>query len=368
MKNIKIESVNKYKSSFKQTSILYITNTETDAAFLENAAIFLREGKTVAFPTETVYGLGADAFNEEAIKNIFLAKGRPSDNPLIVHIANKADVEKLAREIPESAKKLMDYFWPGALTIILKKNKNVPDAVTAGLDTVAIRMPSNEIANQLIKLAGVPVAAPSANISGRPSPTCAEHVIEDLSGKVDCIVAGDNCNVGIESTVIDLTDDVPMILRSGFITKSDVQKQIGLVIEADVADDETIAPKSPGMKYRHYAPNSPLILFMGENDICRQKILSNCYAYEKQGKKIGILTCDENIDYYKNSSISENVILQSMGSSRHIEDIAKNLFYVLRELDTMDVDLILCESFDDRGVGKAVMNRLIKASGGQIIR
>ncbi len=372
MKNKKSENINQIKleqDKEQKTTIMYISDAKTDAAFLENAAIFLRTGYTVAFPTETVYGVGASAFDEEAVEKIFIAKGRPLDNPLIVHIANKEDVNKLAEYIPENAVKLMDEFWPGPLTIIFKKRECVPNVVTAGLDTVAIRMPSHPIAAKLIQLARTPIAAPSANISGKPSSTSADHVIEDLYGKVDCIVAAGKSEVGIESTVIDLTSETPVILRSGFITKQELQRVIGTVIESDgeYEIDNEIIPKSPGMKHTHYAPKASLILFKGNMNSVRLKILSNCYGYAKQNKKIGILSCDENIAYYNNEIIKTNVVLESLGSYHEPKKMAQNLFSALRKFDTLNVDVILCESFSYKGVGKAVMNRLVKASGGRII-
>ncbi len=348
------------------TKIEYITNKDIDAAFLENAAIILRKGGIVAFPTETVYGIGANALDEDAVKKIFVAKGRPSDNPLIVHIDKVEDLKIVVADVPEVAKKLIDKFWAGPLTIILKKSEKIPYVVTAGLETVAIRMPADDIACKFIELAGVPVAAPSANLSGRPSPTCAEHVIEDLSGRVDCIIAGSKSKVGIESTVIDLTSVPPVILRPGFITKEQIEDVIGNVVEID-SDSNKDIPISPGLKYRHYSPKAPLTLFMGEDDNMVQEIVNSSKKYIKDNKKIGIICCDEHKNRYE-SLFKGMVYIQSLGSANKPETMVENLFEVLRKFDKWNVTHILSESFSEVGIGKALMNRLVKASSGRIVR
>ncbi len=348
------------------TQIEYITNTDTDAAFLENAAIILRKGGLVAFPTETVYGIGANALDENAVKKIFVAKGRPSDNPLIVHIANKSDVYDIAIDIPDTAEKLMKEFWAGPLTIILKKAQAIPKTVTAGLETVAVRIPLDDNARKLIELAGVPVAAPSANLSGKPSPTCAKHVIDDLDGRVDFIIAGDKANVGIESTVIDLTRIPPVIVRPGFVTKEQIQEIIGEVEEVDI-QAVVESPISPGLKYRHYSPNADLTLFIGDEQRIINRIINRANQLMDENKNVGIICCDEHRDKYINE-LDERVFINSLGSNLKPEIMAENLFSCLREFDKCDTDIILSESFSDEGVGKALMNRLVKASGGSSVQ
>lgn len=336
----------------------------------EKAGEFLRNGELVAFPTETVYGLGGNALDEYAAKKIYEAKGRPSDNPLIVHIADREEVFKLARDINDSAKKLMEKFWPGPLTLVFKKTEAVPLGTTGGLETVAVRMPSSKEALDLIKEAKVPIAAPSANTSGRPSPTKASHVVEDLNGKIAMIIDGGSVGIGIESTIVDVSGETPMILRPGFITKEMIEKEIGhtlvdKVVEAKSVEEisgDNYAPKAPGMKYKHYAPKADLIMFEGSEEDVIGIINKRIREDEKNGKIVGIICTEESMDRYEGG---EKV---SIGSRNDEESIARNLYGVLRKFDEMEVDCIYGETFYDANLGDAIMNRLIKAAGYKIFK
>ena len=345
-----------------ETKIISIENIDEDYYKLNEAADILKSNGIVAFPTETVYGLGGNALSEEAIKKIFIAKGRPSDNPLIVHISDKEDLKKLVKSVPDVGEKLIEKFWPGPLTLIFKKLECVPDSVTGGLDTVAVRMPSHEIARRLIGLSGLPIAAPSANLSGKPSPTNGDHVIKDLNGRVDAIVCGGDSNVGLESTVLDISGEIPVILRPGGITAEDIRKIAGQVeIDPHIASDPNMAPKAPGMKYTHYSPNAELIIFTGEEEDVIDRINLISARLMKSDKKVGIMTCDENLDFY----VGNDVL--SLGSKMDYTEIARNLFFTLRKFDDLGVDVILSEAFKLSGIGSAIMNRLKKASGNNII-
>jgi len=346
------------------TRIIKIDESSIDVSLIEEGAKVIKIGGLVAFPTETVYGLGADGLNEEAVKKIFIAKGRPQDNPLILHVCSIEQVEDLVIEIPPVAKLCMERFWPGPLTIILKKSPKVPNIITAGLDTVAIRMPKNNIALELIRLSNTPIAAPSANTSGRPSPTSAKHVIEDLMGKIDMIIDGGNTGIGLESTVLDLSADIPTILRPGGITKEDLSEIIpNVAIDSSIIKaDEKIIPKSPGQKYRHYAPKAEMLLFTGEIDNIVRAITDRAINYIKEGKKVGIICTDETKGFYKDG------IIISLGSREHKETIARNLFDTLRTFDHLGVDIILAEGVDLAYLGKAIMNRMMKAASGRIIK
>lgn len=323
----------------------------------------IKKGGTVVFPTETVYGLGANALNSEACGKIFEAKGRPQDNPLIVHVAD-FDIAKYVEYVPENAKKLMESFWPGPLTIIMQKSDLIPSLVTAGLDSVAIRMPENKIARELIKYSEVPIAAPSANISGRPSPTAIEHCIDDLNGRVDIILGGDRCEVGLESTVVDTTGEVVTILRPGGITRSMLEEVVGRV-EIDPAIMHKLEigtkPKSPGMKYKHYAPKAPIMIIEGEDEDKVKYINLKSEELEGEGLKVGILCTDEMMDKYNCD------IKISIGSRNYLGIIAANLFDCLREFDKIEVDQIFAEGFSEDGIGLAIMNRLRKAAGYNVI-
>ncbi len=345
-----------------ETKIINMDLENIEKEKLNEAAQVLRDGGTVAFPTETVYGLGANALDEEAIKKIFKAKGRPSDNPLIVHISRVEELNGLVKKIPSKAKILMEKFWPGPLTIIFEKTDKIPYAITGGLETVAIRMPSHPIANELIHMAQVPVAAPSANISGKPSPTKGEHVIYDLNGKVDVIISGGSCDVGLESTVVDVTEE-PMILRPGGITKEQLEKVLG-VIKVDKAietGDTNMVPKAPGMKYTHYSPKADVVIIEGALDDMVDYIKKLKLQKEKEGLSVGIMCTDETKDFY------EGVCL-SMGSRKDLSTIANHLFDILRKFDEKDIDIIFAESVEKKFLGHAVMNRMIKAAGYHVIQ
>lgn len=347
-----------------ETKISKVNPLNPERDILMEAAKLIREGHLVAFPTETVYGLGANGLDEAAAAKIFDAKGRPQDNPLILHVSSIEEVEPLVESISHESEKLMDRFWPGPLTILFKRSSLIPDIITAGLDTVAIRMPSHPIAKELIRLSGVPIAAPSANTSGRPSPTLASHVIEDLYGKIHMIIDGGSTGVGLESTVLDLTGEVPIILRPGGVTLEDLQEIIPNVEEdlSIIADSEDIVPRSPGQKYRHYAPKADMIVFSGQLPNMVRAINAKAAEYIKDGKKVGIMATDETKDEYKAG------IIISMGSRKRKETIAQNLFNTIRLLDGEGVDIILSEGVELSHIGTAIMNRLKKASGGKIIK
>ena len=315
---------------------------------IKKAAEIIKNGGIVAFPTETVYGLGADAFNPKAIAKIFQAKGRPSDNPLIVHLRTSQDLKLVARNIPQIAHQLIEKFWPGPLTLILKNKKIIPNIVSGGLNTVAVRMPDNKIALELIKKVGSPLAAPSANISGRPSGTDAKTVFEDFGNTIDLILNDGKTKIGVESTILDLTITPPAILRQGGVTIEEIRKNIPNVLIADSSlPTKGGTPKAPGMKYRHYAPKAPLVL---TNNI--SEYLKTCSE-----KRVGILATQENIKHFTN--IKKNII--SMGSRKNLKQCAQNLFACLRKFDKLDVKLIICEAFPKSGLGAAIMERLEKA-------
>lgn len=337
---------------------------------LDHAAEVLRAGGLVAFPTETVYGLGANALDACAVESVYRAKGRPSDNPLIVHIAETDALPGLVSSIPAAAPGLMEAFWPGPLTLVMPKSDRISSGITAGLDTVAIRMPSHPIALALIKKAGIPVAAPSANSSGRPSPTLARHVMEDMNGKVDIIIDGGSSMVGVESTVLDLTAEPPVILRPGGVTQEQLQKFIKAVATdpslSKGAADQAI-PRSPGMKYRHYAPKAAMLLVQGPYERVVSEIGRRAELCVREGTATGILTTDETAAFYE-PSLHTSCRFLSMGSRLHPETLASNLFKCLREFDEKEVDLILAEAPETDGIGTAVMNRMVKAAGGNIIK
>ena len=326
--------------------IINVDENNIDFGKIKKAAKALRNGGLVAFPTETVYGLGANALDSHAVEKIFKAKGRPQDNPLIAHVSNKNDVKALVKEIPENAHALMDAFWPGPLTIVLEKTDVVPDKLTAGLGSVAIRMPANKIALALIEESGVPIAAPSANISGSPSPTTASHVIQDFSDKIDVIIDGGKTKIGVESTVVDLTLNPPAILRPGKITKEDLEEVVGTVTYG--SKNNTV--KSPGMKYRHYAPKAKLII--AEDKIQTRKLVDE---HVKKHLKVGVMTT-------KKQAYKADVV-RHLGDS--LEEIANNLYATLREFDQDGVDVIIAQTVKDKGLGQAIMNRIKKASDGQ---
>ena len=331
---------------------------------METAGRILREGGLVAFPTETVYGLGANALDEHASARIYEAKGRPSDNPLIVHIADVASMDTIASYGKQSPwKKLAQAFWPGPLTMILPKKAVVPYATTGGLDTVAVRMPSHPVALELIRRGGGFIAAPSANTSGRPSPTKASHVREDLDGRIDAIIDGGDVGIGLESTIVDLTEDVPVILRPGYISQEMLEEVLGSV-ELDKAlhsDDPSVRPKAPGMKYRHYAPKARMVIVEGDPAAVAEKINALAAQDRMEGRSVGILAAEETRDRYREG------IVRCAGSRREEITIAMHLYALLREFDALGVDCIYSEAFDTPQMGQAIMNRLIKAAGHQVI-
>ncbi len=337
---------------------------------IEEAVKILQSDGLVAFPTETVYGLGANALNEGAAAKIYAAKGRPSDNPLIVHIADTKSVYELAKEVPQKAVMLMEAFWPGPLTIILNKKDIVPAGTTGGLNTVAIRMPSHPVALELIRKSGLFIAAPSANTSGRPSPTEAKHVVEDMTGKIDVILDGGAVGIGIESTIVDLTGDIPAILRPGFITKTMLESIIGPV-EIDPAlvnPDPNIKPKAPGMKYTHYAPKGELTVVetLSNDSITATHLVVNkinelVKEKELQGYKVAIIASEEYSSQYR----CKNILIA--GNSDKNETVAAKLYGILRQCDELDVEYIYSEAFDKGELGGAIMNRLLKAAGQRII-
>lgn len=346
------------------TEIYRIDENNIDDHLLLKAGRILWEGGTVIFPTETVYGLGANALDSAAVNKIFKAKGRPSDNPLIVHVSEYDGILPLVSEINEEAKTLIDKFMPGPITIVMKKSAAVPDEVTAGLDTVGIRMPSHRIASRLIKLAGVPVAAPSANISGKPSPTRPEHVIHDMDGKVDVIIADGICDVGVESTVVDVTGEVPMVLRPGGITLEELRSVLGHV-EVDPAvlkePSKNLVARAPGMKYTHYAPDAEVVIVSGPADMVAEKINRLSKEDIAMGRKVAVLASNETKGLY-------DIMVVPIGSKEDKLSISANLFAALRKLDDMDIDRAYAEAVDEEGLGLAIMNRLKKAAGYKIIR
>ena len=345
-----------------QTIIRKVDENCIDEKIMKEAGNLLKAGALVAFPTETVYGLGANALDAEAAAKIYSAKGRPSDNPLIIHIADMDKLPMITKEIPEEAFKLAERFWPGPLTIVLKKSEAVPYGTTGGLDTVAVRMPSHPIALELIRHGGGYVAAPSANTSGRPSPTSAAHVAEDMDGIIPMILDGGAVGIGIESTIVDLTDEIPTILRPGFITKEMLEEAVGRVeIDKGLSADSKEAPKAPGMKYRHYAPKAELVIVEGAREAVVAKINELTAENEAKGISTGIIGTEETVSQYKNG------IVKSMGTRSDELSISSHLYGILREFDESDAKVIYSESFEEGAMGSAIMNRLLKAAGHRMI-
>ncbi len=345
------------------TEYVKVDPLSPDPGVMARAASVIAAGGLVAFPTETVYGLGGNALDADASRRIYAAKGRPSDNPLIVHIADMDHLDPLIEELPEQAWKLIEKAWPGPLTVILPKSGIVPYETTGGLQTVAVRMPSHPTARAFIRAAGGYIAAPSANTSGRPSPTTAEHVREDLDGRIEMIIDGGPVRIGLESTIVDFTEDHPMILRPGFLDREtlldilgDVRLDPGLL---HPGKETGARPKAPGMRYRHYAPKAELTVYEGDEEAVIRRIRELARAYTGEGRKTGILCALEHASAYADTG----GIVRSLGAGGDEEAIARNLFAALRDFDHLEADVILSEGFDTPRLGMAIMNRLLKAAG-----
>ena len=342
---------------------LFTVNAENiDSNALLEAGQIIQKGGLVAFPTETVYGLGGDALNKESSKKIYAAKGRPSDNPLIVHICCYEDLQPIVKHIPKEAKALADAFWPGPLTMIFEKSDKVPFETTGGLSTVAVRMPKDPIALEFIRQSGGYVAAPSANLSGKPSPTLAKYVMEDMAGRIEAVIDGGEAVIGLESTIVDLTGAAPMILRPGYITR-----EMLLEVLEQVEEDQTmmhpaegVKPKAPGMKYRHYAPKGQLTIIAGDSKKVVETINELTSKAMAQGKKTGVIATAETVSCYRAE------VVKNAGNRQNEATIAKELYRILREFDDEEVEVIYSESFEKSGIGQAIMNRLLKAAGHHI--
>lgn len=324
---------------------------------VKKAAQCIKNGGLVAFPTETVYGLGGDGLNKEAAAKIYAAKGRPSDNPLILHINDQKMLHRIVKDVNSMAKKIMTAFCPGPVTLILSKTDIVPSSVTGGLNTVAVRMPDNDIARELIRLSETPIAAPSANISGRPSPTTAQAVYHDLHDRIDMILDGGTCQFGVESTIVDCTENVPVILRPGAVTKEMLEELFPVVKIDRAVIGKNVVPKAPGMKYKHYAPKADMILFEGSPAKMAGSIAEKLHEYERKGKNVGLIVSSEVAEklQHKNTAV--------YGRQGDLMTIAAEIYECLRFFDDKDVDVILAEGTTDSGIGLAIMNRLHKASG-----
>jgi len=349
-----------------ETKLWKMAADKPNIAMLEEAAYFLRQGETIAFPTETVYGLGANALNPEAVKKIYYAKGRPSDNPLIVHVCDEKQVENLVSCVSAQARQLIKKFWPGPLTLVMPKSNIVPSIITAGLDTVALRMPFHPVALKLIEKARLPIAAPSANTSGKPSPTTAQHVLEDLNGKIAGIIDAGKAGVGVESTVLDLSTSIPTILRPGGVTREELIAEIGFVNLDAALKDLEVKPRSPGMKYIHYSPEADVIIVKGTTEKIAEKMKKVISEENADKKKIGLMISQ---DIYKIifNDLSKNISVQILGERDNLAQITANLFDMLRKFDQLKVEVIYAESFSETGIGAALMNRLYKAAGGKTI-
>jgi L-threonylcarbamoyladenylate synthase len=332
-----------------ETKLIKVSPSNPPDDLIQMAAEILRSGRLVAFPTETVYGLGADAFSPEAVKKVFIAKGRPADNPLIVHIAEYEQIKELTDDIPVVGKDLAEAFWPGPLTLVVKSSPYIPKVVTGGLDTVAVRVPKHNVTLELIKKLNRPIVGPSANKSGRPSPTTAQHVFDDLNGEIDLILDAGPTLIGIESTVVDVTVNPPLILRFGGLTREKIEQLIGKV---QTTEDKILLKKSPGTRYRHYAPEAKVVLFERGDKLAFDQLYGK---YIEEGKKVGfILNSDDLLDHP--SELGKII-------SDDIKKYSQQLFEMLRDIDKLDADIILVESVDEAGLGKAVMDRLKRAAG-----
>ena len=350
----------------KKTLLLKVDPQEPEMDKIRIAASTIKKGGLVAFPTETVYGLGVDALNPKAVRALFEAKKRPFDNPPIVHVGHVKEVYKLAMDVSPKSERLMKTFWPGPLTLIFKRSEIVPDVTVCGLDTVAIRMPRHNVALALIRESGCSIAAPSANLAGKPSPTTAEHVLNDLDGKIDVVLDAGPTRIGVESTVLDITVDPPQILRPGGTPYEVLKKILGRVRlhPVAVAEKEVSIGKarSPGVKHKHYAPDADVIVVEGDLSAVKSKVEELTRFYMQKGSKVGVLATDETAAYYRAD------VVKSLGSRNDLAAIAKNLFRLLREFDSEGIDVIIAESIPTMGLGLAVMNRLRKASGYKIVR
>ncbi|MGO8806069.1 MAG: L-threonylcarbamoyladenylate synthase [Candidatus Bathyarchaeia archaeon] len=350
----------------KETLLLKVDSEKPDTSKIEVAAQFIRKGGLVAFPTETVYGLGADALNADAVLALFEAKKRPLDNPPIVHIADPREVCRLVEEVPKKADLLMTHFWPGPLTLVFRRSSIVPDVTVANLDTVAVRMPKHQVALALIRQSGCPIAAPSANLAGKPSPTNAQHVFEDLNGRIDAILDGGPTNIGVESTVVDVSVDPPMVLRPGGTPFEALKQVLGdmrlhpfVLAEAELPLEKM---RSPGMRHKHYAPKADVLLVEGDVSAVVAKVKELTEFYVRNGVKVGVLATDETQNNYRAD------VVKSLGSRFNLELVAQRLFSLLREVDAQGVSVIIAEGVSSEGLGLAVMNRLRKASGYHIVK
>ena len=349
-----------------KTILINVDSEKPEDGELEEAVRIIRNGGLVAFPTETVYGLGGDAENPEASEKIYAAKGRPSDNPLIVHIWDFSQLEEIVSSVPENARKLADAFWPGPLTMILPKNDRIPLTTTGGLNTVAIRMPSHPVARRFLELSNIKIAAPSANTSGRPSPTTAQHVAEDLDGKIDCIIDGGVVDIGLESTIVDLSEGLPTILRPGYINKEMLEKVVGHVeIDPGILDinaEKKVKPKAPGMRYKHYAPKGDLTIVAGQEDKVVEEINRLVAEDKANGYSVGVIATEESRDKY----VCDTIL--TIGARKDEYSIAHNLYGILREFDELGIQKMYTEDFETPKIGQAIMNRLLKAAGHKTIQ
>lgn len=336
-----------------------------DMSVINKAGSIILSGGLVAFPTETVYGLGGDALNPESSEKIYRAKGRPSDNPLIVHISDFDSIYDIVRDVSAEAKLLADRYWPGPLTMIFDKKPVVPKETTGGLDTVAVRFPSHPVAQKFIEASGGFIAAPSANISGRPSPTYGRHVLEDMDGRIEMIIDSGECNIGLESTIVDFTSDVPMILRPGYVNEKMLNSVIGEVAKDPAVFGNTISggsPKAPGMKYRHYAPKGTMTIVSGRTENVIEYI-SKQISEKRSGQRVGVLACSQDVSRYTGADM-----VFDMGRADNEIEISSRLYDALRKCDEEKIDVIYSEEFDTPDLGLAIMNRLIKAAGHNIIK
>lgn len=354
----------------RQTRVMQVDPVHPSAEALADAARMLREGGLVVFPTETVYGLGAHARDASAVRAIFEAKGRPSTDPLIVHVASVDDVAGLARLVPEALPRLAARFWPGPLTMIVPKRAEIPDLVTAGLDTVAVRVPAHPVAQALLRASGVPVAAPSANTFSRPSPTQASHVLADLDGLVDIVVDGGHTDIGLESTVLDLTVNPPVVRRPGGVSIDAIRELLPDVQVVQRASGASVAQVSPGQLLRHYAPKARMTLFEGDSQAVRTRVLADARALLARGMRVGLLAPDEDIDTLQRALVADTpaLAMQRLGSRQDPDAVARHLFDAIRRVDAARPDEILAIGVGPEGIGLAIHDRLTRASEGRVVR